>query len=122
MHKRARVDGWLMAHRYDPNRRANTRPEYAQWPESLAFEPSQRPPHIEHRLPRRLHRQPNIWTDQMIRAQVARNRSLVVIGQAHLDGADSQALKPAADVLLLFPARIPLGQHNHRRPLTFCRK
>ena len=53
----------------------------------------------------------------MVRARMARNRPPVVVGKAHFDGRDSETVQPAANVLLLFPARVPLREHDHRRPV-----
>src|ERR1700675_4643890 len=46
---------------------------------------------------------------------MAGNGTAIMIRQAQLHGGDAQAIQPAADVLLLFPAAIPFREHYHGR-------
>ena len=51
----------------------------------------------------------------IVRARMAGDGAAIVIRQAKFYGGDAELVQPAADVLLLFPAGIPLRQNDYRR-------
>jgi len=77
----------------------------------LLFEPAEGTAGVENGLTICLERQADIRADEVIGARMAWNGAAVMIGQAHFHGGDSELVKPAADVRLLFPAGIPLREN-----------
>jgi hypothetical protein len=98
--------------------RANAGPEQAEAVVALLLKPAQRAAHVQDRLPVGLQREADIRADQMIGTRMSGDGAAVVIWQADFDGGDAQKLQPAADILLFFPARIPLGEHDHGGAMT----
>lgn len=88
---------------------ADTGADDAESVVALAFEPAQRALHVQHCLTISLQRETDIGATEMVGARVAGDRPTIMIREAEFDGGDSELVQPAADVLLFFPARIPLG-------------
>ena len=105
----------LVAHGDEGYRRPDTGPENAQAVVSLPLEPAEGHSDVNDGLAIGLQSESDVRPDQMIAAGMAWNGPAVMIGEAHLDRGDSQAVQPATDVLLLLPARIPLGQDDDCR-------
>ena len=85
---------------------------------TLALKPPQRAADVQDCLAAGLQGQPDIRADEMIGARMAGNGATIVIRKTDFHGSDTQELQPAADILLLFPTRIPLGENDDGGAMT----
>ena len=92
------------------NGRAETGAENAEFGEALLFEPAEAAAGILDGLAVGLEGQADIGAADLIGAFVAGGHAAVMIGHAHFEDGDSQALNPAAEAILAVPFGVPVGE------------
>ena len=76
------------------------------------FQPTDRSARVEHRLPHRLNRAPDVGADEMIRAFEFGRLSLLVIRKRQSQRRHSDHVEDAAGFNVTFRLCIPLRQNN----------
>src|SRR5207247_3987476 len=94
------------------NGRAETGAENAEFGEALLFEPAEAAAGILDGLAVGLEGQADIGAADLIGALVAGGHAAVMIGHAHFEDGDSQALNPAAEAVLAVPFGVPVGENE----------
>lgn len=80
---------------------------------SLGFEPAEGTADVEDGLTIGLKGEADIGGDEVVGPGMVGNGAAIMIGQAELDGGDSEKVEVTANGLLFFPARIPLSQNDY---------
>src|SRR5579875_54555 len=85
-------------------------------------EPAQTAARVANRLAIGLQREPDVRTDDVVGAWMARNRAPVVIRQTQPQRGDAEAIEPAAKLHVRSVVRVPLRQNNNCRAASGRRK
>src|SRR5713101_2957502 len=93
--------------------------ENAELGVALLFEPMQAAAGVQNGLAVGLEREADIGAADLVGALVARGHAAVVIGHAHFQGGDPQALDPAAKAVLAVPLGVPVGKDEDGGAVLF---
>ncbi len=94
--------------------RAEARSQHAEVLIALLFEPVQAAANIDHRLPARRNRAPNVGADRVVGALQLHRPADVVIGLREPQRRNPHAVEQPAQHIVAEPIRVPLRQHHDR--------
>jgi hypothetical protein len=96
--------------------------EDAQARETPLFEPAEATAGILDGLAVGLEREADVGADELVGAFVALGHAAVVVGEAHPQHSDPDALEPLAQAALAVPFGVPVGKEEDRGTLLRCRE
>ena len=106
----AGADGRVVDESDVANRGAETGAENAEFGEALLLEPAEAAAGVLDGLAVGLEGEADVGAADLVGALVAGGHAAVMIGHAHFEDGDSQALNPAAEAILAVPFGVPVGE------------
>ncbi len=108
----AGADGKVVDESDVANRGAQTGAENAEFGEALLLEPAEAAAGVLNGLAVGLEGEADVGAADLVGAFVAGGHAAVMIGHAHFEDGDAQALNPAAEAILAVPLGVPVGENE----------